>query len=136
MPSRLTALNVVPAEQLKQHHYTQQKHQFFDNLVTLVAGIAGLIQNRWPELTLFEIPLKEERGKHPITLSGLHGVHGGLASNAFVQYYEAQQPQVKQIYSDSCQEWPAVWNFGWVVRNALVHKGKIYFESSKSLDVS
>lgn len=90
--------------------------------------LSTLVSNGWPTtLVLDEHPINQQQPAHPLSLTGLQGVHGAMIANAFVKYFEETRPLVDAKYSKNTQ-WPSVWNFGRVIRNALVHKGTIRFD--------
>jgi hypothetical protein len=92
--------------------------------------LGTLVSNRWPkQLELCEHQIPKVPPHHPINLTGLHGVHGSMISSAFVQYFEQNRHLVESKFTSSTENWPMVWNFGRVIRNALVHKGTINIKS-------
>jgi hypothetical protein len=46
-------------------------------------------------------------------------------------YFERQQETIERNFSKDRSKWPAVWNFGRVVRNSVSHGGRIYIENKK-----
>jgi hypothetical protein len=59
-----------------------------------------------------------------------------MIANAFVKYFEETRSLVEAKYSKNTQQWPAVWNFGRVMRNALGHKGAIKFDNTKAQPIA
>lgn len=47
-------------------------------------------------------------------------------------YFERQLKGIERTFSRDRSKWPAVWNFGRVVRNSMSHGGRIYFENKKA----
>lgn len=96
-----------------------------------------LAANRWPTMVMIdEVPINHAPPHHPLWLTGVQGVLGSMISNAFVQYFEENRGAVESKYGGSVQGWPAVWNFGRVVRNALAHKGIINIQNSNASAVA
>lgn len=99
--------------------------------------LSTLLANQWPtRIEIHEIPINQAPPCHPITLTGMQGVHGSMISSAFVQYFESNRSAVESKYSTNVQAWPAAWNFGRVVRNALAHKGIISIQNPNAAPIS
>lgn len=99
--------------------------------------LTTLAANGWPSsLSFDEYPLNQASPKHSIQLTGLQRVHGAMISNAFVQYFEANRSLAEAKFSKDTQRWPMEWNFGRVVRNALVHKGSIRIDNKNASAVT
>lgn len=66
--------------------------------------------------------------------------HKHLASQiiegAYLRYYENYVGRVRSKYGNDSKEWPAVWNFGRVVRNAFGHGGAIDIHNPQSPPVT
>lgn len=98
--------------------------------------LSTLVSNGWPTtLVLDEHPINPSPAFHTLNLTGLQGVHGAMIANAFVKYFEETRSLAEAKYSTNTQQWPAVWNFGRVMRNALGHKGTIKFDNPKAQPV-
>ena len=96
-----------------------------------------LANNDWPALlVLEEYPIKQFPVIYPLNLIGLQVVHGAMVANAFVKFFEETRSLVETKYSTETQKWPAVWNFGRVMRNALGHKGVIKIDNPNAQPVS
>ncbi len=54
----------------------------------------------------------------------------------FVNFYENSKPWLDANISTDPQQWPAIWNFGRVIRNATAHKGKLNFTNPSAPPVS
>jgi len=99
--------------------------------------LAELLANRWPtSMVIHEVPINQAPPSHPIWLTGMQGVHGSMIANAFVQYFEANRGAAESKYGSNVQAWPATWNFGRVVRNALAHKGVINIQNANAAPVA
>lgn len=100
-------------------------------------NLSTLVSNGWPStLMLEEHPINPQPVVHPLNLTGLQGVHGAMIANAFVKYFEETQSLADEKYSTNKQQWPSTWNFGRVVRNALVHKGTIRLDKPNAQPVA
>lgn len=99
--------------------------------------LSALVGNGWPTtLVLDEHPINPQPVVHSLNLTGLQGVHGAMIANAFVKYFEETRTFTEAKYSTNCQQWPSVWNFGRVIRNALGHKGTIKFDNPNAQPVT
>ena len=61
-------------------------------------------------------------------------VHG-LAGLAFIKYFEQSRGAIESKFGQT-EDWPAVWNFGRTVRNALTHKGTIDIRNPRTAPVA
>lgn len=50
-------------------------------------------------------------------------------SAVFTDFYENTKPFLKATFGPHQADWPPLWNFARVVRNACSHNGKLYFEN-------
>lgn len=99
--------------------------------------LSELLANRWPNrLVIDEVPINHAPPAHPISLTGIQGVHGSMIANAFVQYFEANRSLAEAKYTTNTQAWPPQWNFGRVVRNALSHGGVVHITTPGAAAVS
>lgn len=52
--------------------------------------------------------------------------------SSFISYFEAYKGRIEDKYSRQASQWPAVWNFARIVRNACGHGGTINISNSNS----
>lgn len=92
----------------------------------------SLVSKKWPrQLKFHDRPLKtlpENVFKIPVRLRGIGRLHAYLIMSAFVHYFQSVHPLVESKYGGQ-QNWPPVWNFGRVVRNAFAHGGNIKIDN-------
>lgn len=101
-----------------------------------IALMTTLVQNGWPSSLAFEeLAINSAPPPKAITLTGLQGVHGAMISSAFVKYFEEYRSLVEARCTKDVKNWPSVWNFGRVIRNALAHKGQIKFDNQNASPV-
>jgi hypothetical protein len=72
---------------------------------------------------------------HPIKLNNLHLMMSRLVGDAFVSYYERHLETAEKKWGSTKSRWADVWRFGWAMRNALSHDGKISFANPSSKKV-
>lgn len=95
-----------------------------------------LADGGWPsKLMLIEHPINQRPVAHSLCLSDLQGIHGAMITSAFIKYYEENRSFTVTKYSENSQNWPSVWKFARVVRNALVHKGTIKLDKPNAQPV-
>ena len=97
-----------------------------------------LANNIWPtEIEFDESPLSDEtKGmRQPVNLSATDSFHAQLIKSTFIAYYEQFSLVIQKKYG-TIQNWPSVWHFGRVVRNAFVHNGVITIRDPKAPPVS
>ncbi|WP_291399560.1 hypothetical protein [Daejeonella sp.] len=93
--------------------------------------------NSWPnKIRLQKAPLTKNIPEHPIVLNGIQKLHGSMIQSAFIHFYERYVSEVKLKFGENTMNWPAVWNFGRVIRNAFAHGGEIKIENPNSPKVS
>lgn len=80
-------------------------------------------------------PINLSPPKHPIFLPNVQAMMARLVGDAFVSYYERHLDAVESRWGETRSAWPAVWRFGWAIRNACSHDGKIYFTGQGSKPV-
>lgn len=59
-------------------------------------------------------------------------VHGKIIQSTFSQYYENIKSTIEEKFGKEVENWPNVWNFARVVRNAFSHGGRIKISNSKA----
>jgi hypothetical protein len=97
-----------------------------------------LASDIWPtEIKFDESPLSDEtKGmRQPVNLPVTFLLHAQLIKSTFIAYYEQFSLVIKMKYG-TIQNWPSVWNFGRVVRNAFVHNGIITIRDLNAPPVS
>jgi hypothetical protein len=97
-----------------------------------------LASNTWPnEIRFDESQLSDEtKGmKQPVNIPVSFLLHSQLIKAVFIAYYEQFSLDIKAKYG-RIQNWPSVWNFGRVIRNAFVHNGIITIRDPKSPPVA
>lgn len=62
----------------------------------------------------------------------MHNFGQALGTN----YYERNVHSIRATYPGGAHHWPAVWDFGRVIRNAMSHGGRIHFDTSATRSVS
>lgn len=107
------------------------------NLMEIIA------KDGWPTTLELEVhnldPNKRSKNfsKMPNTkLTGLQGLFNSTAVPMYVEYYESNINKVRKKFGNDPSNWPKVWNFGRVVRNAFSHGGEVFFSNPKSKLVS
>jgi hypothetical protein len=104
---------------------------------TLLQPIA---KNGWPTVIEFEEqPLDVSLNtlqNYPVKLTGVSGLNSMMIQSAYVHYFETIRPQIKTQYGSNTTEWPDVWNFGRVIRNAFSHGGCINFLNPNAQSVN
>jgi hypothetical protein len=101
-------------------------------------ALQTIVQNGWPErVELQEGPITGPQMSNPHWLTGQQGLVGLTIQSAFVHYFETVRSQkVVTRFGNDSQNWPPVWNFGRVIRNAFAHGGRIDFQNPKAPPVN
>jgi len=98
----------------------------------------NLARNIWPtEIKFDESPLSDEaKGmRQPVELPASFYLHAQLIKASYIAYYEQFSLEIKRKYG-TIQNWPSVWDFGRVIRNAFVHNGIITIRDLNAPSVS
>lgn len=100
-------------------------------------AMKAVMEDSWPTRIVFHenIPLTPTNTKSYSD----HGFKKLAATNisfAFVSHYEAQIGNIRSKFGGGSENWPDVWNFARVVRNALTHNGRISITNSSAQPVS
>jgi hypothetical protein len=67
--------------------------------------------------------------KHPIQLDKTQLLIARLVGDAFMSYHERHLDAVEKLWGEKKKgRWPSNWQFGWAIRNACAHNGKIHFQ--------
>lgn len=88
--------------------------------------------SRQPQfLKILKKPINPSPPVHPIKMGNVQLMMSRLVGDAFVSYYERHVATAEAKWGkESTMKWNPVWNFGWAIRNACAHDGKIYFRSA------
>ncbi len=86
-------------------------------------------------LTLVKRTINPSPPDHPIFLSKIQLMMARLVGDAFMSYYERHLDAAEARWKEKRSEWPEVWRFGWAIRNACSHDGKIHFSGQGSKPV-
>jgi hypothetical protein len=77
-------------------------------------------------------PINPSSPRHPIFLPNVQAMMARLVGDAFVSYYERHLDAAEANWEkESKGKWPAVWRFGWAIRNACSHNGKIFIRDPR-----
>jgi hypothetical protein len=82
-------------------------------------------------LTIVKRTINPSPPEHPIFLSKIQLMMARLIGDAFVSYYERHVDAVVARWQEKRSGWPDVWRFGWAIRNACSHDGKILIQEPK-----
>lgn len=70
---------------------------------------------------------------HPLRVDTVQSIVARLVADAFLSYYASHVKAVESRWGTVEKgNWPTVWQFGRVIRNAIAHDGKICFDSKKA----
>ena len=82
-------------------------------------------------------PLNPTPPNHALVLTNTRPILSRLIGDAFLSYVEKHRESVFQRWRKDQSKWPSqVWRFGWVIRNACAHNGRIRFTNAESPPVS
>lgn len=101
-----------------------------DVLLPLVGPVEGALKGVIPNL--IEITVTDTaagKQEHLCKTSGFVGLIESVFQPFFVNYYERYLDGVRASFGDSDTQWPASWQMGWIVRNAISHNGCVYFRN-------
>lgn len=82
-------------------------------------------------LTAIKAPIPDIPPTHPILVTKTQQLMYRLVGDAFLSYYERNIDTINRLFGkESDGMWPPAWEFGWAIRNACAHDGKINFKHS------
>lgn len=101
-------------------------------------AMIAVMNDSWPtKLILHE---KVERASVNVsakyTGTGLQKILAKNISFAFINYYESHIETIKHKHGNASDDWPIVWNFARVIRNALTHNNEIEIRNKSTKKVS
>lgn len=103
---------------------------------TPAVTVALLTKNIPPPLAFLErVPCARPPASATLNLGALAALLYNFGQALATNYYERNLPALKARYGTKPQGWPAVWDFGRVVRNAMSHGGKITIANVKAAPV-
>lgn len=102
------------------------------------AILSEIAQNRLPStIQMVEGPRTAVSPEDPSSLTIVVELSISLIGSTLIRYYESVIPAVRNRFGTDSTNWPGVWNFGRVIRNALAHHGgRINFDNSRAQPVS
>lgn len=77
-----------------------------------------------------------ETAEPALVTAALNGVFPHLIGPLFTDFFENYRPWLDRTVATDCYQWPAVWNFGRIVRNAASHGGRLDWRNSKAPPIS
>ena len=99
--------------------------------------VTTLANNQPPNtLDLLTAPLGTNTVPNPTSVNTLIGPTERIIAGLFIGYFERLLLTVEQRYGLNNTSWPAVCNFGRVVRNAFAHGGVVNFTNPKAQPVT
>ncbi|MCJ7613601.1 hypothetical protein MUO71_02385 [Candidatus Bathyarchaeota archaeon] len=94
------------------------------------------IDQSWPaSLEFYEYELSDN-SRPSVEVPNLGKFANYLIMYTFLHYYESNKSAVESKYNKDFQNWPDIWNFGRIVRNAFAHGGRINFTNENALPVN
>jgi len=89
------------------------------------ALVEAMVKNRWPDEVSFEVEaMPPVLAGSAINLGVLENFMFGLGQSLITNFFEEQRDRLESHYG-RVPNWPNVWNFARVVRNAMSHGGCI-----------
>lgn len=97
-----------------------------------------LLNNCWP--TSIKLFYKEKT--FPDSVESENEIHGfkqvflDLGQATYIQFWEKIKQKIISQFSNVQNSWPNIFQFGWIIRNALAHNFKIEINDKKVKNVS
>lgn len=101
-----------------------------DVLVRVYSAVVYLVNNK--EIDTIELWLSEKTPSPPYThnVPATSPIFADLIGLAYVKFYEAYLPFIQTKYSSHAKNWPSIFQFAWLLRNAIVHhEGRVNFKN-------
>lgn len=126
--------------QFEQGHVVSFRCRHFPN--TIAVSVAEVVQDatagraKQPIPVFFEAPMSEPAaGDYHADIPSATPAFLAPFRTLFVDYFEQFKPEIQAKFGGLIA-WPASWRMGWVVRNAMAHDGKIFFDHPKKSPVT
>lgn len=113
---------------LTQNDHTVLAARYYPNTVgfaPLAFADAAFANAELPEITLQAGPPVEQPAGPGQWLHTFAPFNRRVWSGAFTVFYESQKPFLNGMGRQ--REWPAIFRFAWMVRNACAHNGQVHF---------
>jgi hypothetical protein len=99
--------------------------------------LQSIVTGGWPtSIEIEERPLSAKIPTRFRKVSGVKRFQMVQIQLAFIEYFETVRPQIENRCTQDNGKWPAIWNFGRVVRNAFAHGGQVNFVNPNALPVT
>lgn len=99
--------------------------------------LLSIARNAWPsQVTLHENLMHPRAPAFSLTSSGARNLHSLSLQSSFLRYFESHRPLIEEHYGANVSNWPSVWTFARVVRNAFAHGGTVTIQNPTAAAVS
>lgn len=103
----------------------------------LAGPIAVALAGRKPDvIELAVVPGRDRERGYAYKTSGLVALLDSLFQPFIVNYYERWVDDIRSRVSTDRTSWPASWQMGWMIRNAVSHGGNVHFRHQSQQPVS
>lgn len=94
-----------------------------------------VIHNTWPNSLRLYFKEKTIEDQEYIEgeITGFSKVFLSLGQASYIQYWEAIKPRIINLFGSDQSKWEIIFQFGWIVRNALAHNFRITI-NNKNID--
>lgn len=92
-----------------------------------------LIENRWPEKIKIHYKHKDFDDQEELDegINGFVKVFLSLGQATFIQYWEGIKNTIIKKFGSDQTKWKEIFQFGWIIRNALAHNFKVTINNNK-----
>ena len=95
--------------------------------------IEPMVHNAWPKFVEFEFFRANAVSNGYLELGVLKHYLFGIGQAMVTNFFEEQKGKLRTKYGDR-RDWPDVWRFSWVLRNAMAHGGRIRIDDNSSVN--
>lgn len=93
----------------------------------------GIVRNQWPTSIAINFEPQANPYDGSSTLGEISPYIASAMQGMFTAFFEDNRSSVEAKHGKQPLDWPAVWNFGRVIRNALSHGGDLDIRSPTSV---
>jgi len=86
--------------------------------------IEPMIHNAWPKFVEFEFFRANNVSNGYLELGVLKHYLFGIGQAMVTNFFEEHKDKLRTNYGDR-KNWPDIWQFSWMIRNAMSHDGRI-----------
>jgi hypothetical protein len=107
----------------------------FDTFLYFDGRLEAAINRTAPENIRILFRVRRSAPTYNGSVDGFRGLIEKIISIVFANLHEEYADWIEEAFGSDAYDWPQLFNFFRVVRNAIAHRGRIYFKNQNALPV-